>query len=433
MSTVALQTKLFILGLYCVVLIQGNRVSELSDRFLELRNEGVWLVMFYAPWCGHCKNLEPIWNQVAQSLVDLEIRVGRVDCTRFTNVATEFGVHGFPTILFIKGHKTVEYKGDRVREEIVEFAWRMDGPPVRHFPSCDEFHNARNNKKVFFLYVDGNNLDQNVALKDEYTRIAEEFQPLIYFYTAPTFCLSRINGFKIPTKASVYVFKDKTSFKFDEEEGSLKNITLREWINWERFPAFLKITHGNFYQLLKSGKNIAIAVLEENLIGGLSMKMREFKDVVEAIATNNRDRYHEYIIFGWLGQPDLANSVAMMSLSVPNFIIINSVTYQYYMPPVIEDEKVPSPQTMIALLDQVINKSAPAYGGDTMFYRLYRAYFEAKTSLMSMWKGNPLLTTLLLGLPLGLLSIICYTSCCSDILEAEDEEPPYAQSHEKKE
>lgn len=39
-----------------------------------------------------------------------------------------------------------------------------------------------------------------------------------------------------------------------------------------------------------------------------------------------------------------------------------------------------------------------------------------------MWKGNPVLTTVLLGLPLGLLSIICYTICCADILEAGDDE-----------
>lgn len=58
-----------------------------------------FFVQFYAPWCGHCKNLEPIWNQVAQSLVDTDIRVGKIDCTRFTSVAQEFSVSGFPTIL----------------------------------------------------------------------------------------------------------------------------------------------------------------------------------------------------------------------------------------------------------------------------------------------------------------------------------------------
>ena len=53
----------------------------------------------YAPWCAHCKRLDPIWGHVAQHLYATSIRVGRVDCTRFTNVAHNFKVRGFPTIL----------------------------------------------------------------------------------------------------------------------------------------------------------------------------------------------------------------------------------------------------------------------------------------------------------------------------------------------
>ena len=79
-----------------------GKVLELSDRFLPLRKEGMWLMQFYAPWCGHCKKLEPIWKHVAQSLEEFPIRVGRVDCTRFTAVAKEFDVRGFPTIMFLK-------------------------------------------------------------------------------------------------------------------------------------------------------------------------------------------------------------------------------------------------------------------------------------------------------------------------------------------
>lgn len=53
----------------------------------------------YAPWCAHCKRLEPIWGHVAQHLHATSIRVGRVDCTRFANVARAFDVKAFPTIL----------------------------------------------------------------------------------------------------------------------------------------------------------------------------------------------------------------------------------------------------------------------------------------------------------------------------------------------
>ncbi len=77
-----------------------SKVLELSDRFLPMRKEGMWLIKFYAPWCGHCKKLEPVFKHVGQSLAhEPALRVGRIDCTRFASAAAEFGIRGYPTIM----------------------------------------------------------------------------------------------------------------------------------------------------------------------------------------------------------------------------------------------------------------------------------------------------------------------------------------------
>lgn len=57
-------------------------------------------VEFYAPWCGHCKRLAPIWEQLGHELAeDLpDVRVAKLDATRFPNVASALGIHGFPSI-----------------------------------------------------------------------------------------------------------------------------------------------------------------------------------------------------------------------------------------------------------------------------------------------------------------------------------------------
>ncbi len=49
-----------------------------------------------------------------------------------------------------------------------------------------------------------------------------------------------------------------------------------------------------------------------------------------------------------------------------------------------------------------------------------------------MWRGNPVLTTVLFGLPLGFLSFIIYSNCCSDIMDADDDDED-EDDHEKKE
>lgn len=70
----------------------------------------------------------------------------------------------------------------------------------------------------------------------------------------------------------------------------------------------------------------------------------------------------------------------------------------------------------------IVKRVLQAYGGNSVAVRIYRTYFEARTSLADMWKGNPVLTTVLFGLPLGFLSLILYSICCSDILDAEEDE-----------
>ena len=39
-----------------------------------------------------------------------------------------------------------------------------------------------------------------------------------------------------------------------------------------------------------------------------------------------------------------------------------------------------------------------------------------------MWRGNPALTAVLFGLPLGFFALICYSICCADIMDADDED-----------
>lgn len=54
--------------------------------------------------------------------------------------------------------------------------------------------------------------------------------------------------------------------------------------------------------------------------------------------------------------------------------------------------------------------------------RIYRTYFETKRFLVEMWRGNPILTVVLFGLPLGFLSLIVYSIFCADILDADEED-----------
>lgn len=90
----------------------------------------------------------------------------------------------------------------------------------------------------------------------------------------------------------------------------------------------------------------------------------------------------------------------------------------------------PTAQRIFTTFLQLIFSIFQAYGGNSFSVRLYRSYFEAKRSLNDMWRGNPVLTSVIFGLPLGFLSLIMYSICCADIMDADEDDE---DSHEKRE
>ena len=76
-----------------VVLTESNYAD------LVLGSKDIWLVEFYAPWCGHCKQLEPEWNEAAAKLKGT-VKLGKVDATVETGLASKYGIKGYPTIKY---------------------------------------------------------------------------------------------------------------------------------------------------------------------------------------------------------------------------------------------------------------------------------------------------------------------------------------------
>lgn len=73
------------------------------------------------------------------------------------------------------------------------------------------------------------------------------------------------------------------------------NETLYKWVNAERFPTFPKVTRGNINQLFLTNKNLVLAVVEENQLEELAPDMLKFKNMVESVIKNKRNKYHEYV------------------------------------------------------------------------------------------------------------------------------------------
>eukprot|EP00450_Noctiluca_scintillans_P008720 CAMPEP_0194482576 /NCGR_PEP_ID=MMETSP0253-20130528/4460_1 /TAXON_ID=2966 /ORGANISM="Noctiluca scintillans" /LENGTH=261 /DNA_ID=CAMNT_0039322119 /DNA_START=20 /DNA_END=805 /DNA_ORIENTATION=- len=83
-----------------------NFTEHVEDRGLPS------FVKFYAPWCGHCKKLAPLWDDLAGKL-EGKVQVATVDVTHNRWLADEWGVNGYPTLKLIAEGKVREYRGKR--------------------------------------------------------------------------------------------------------------------------------------------------------------------------------------------------------------------------------------------------------------------------------------------------------------------------------
>jgi protein disulfide-isomerase A6 len=92
-------------------------------------------VEFFAPWCGHCKNLAPVWDELASNLeyAKNKIQIAKVDADSEKSLGARFGVQGFPTLKFFDGKSATpeDYTGGRDLESLSDFVKEKTGVRIK--------------------------------------------------------------------------------------------------------------------------------------------------------------------------------------------------------------------------------------------------------------------------------------------------------------
>lgn len=109
--------------------IKPGKVVKLTDANFDrtvMQSNDIWMVEFYAPWCGHCKNLAPEWKLAAKQLKNSGVVLADVDATVHQTLASKFQIKGFPTIKYFMPGSTrasdaQEYPGARNAADITAF------------------------------------------------------------------------------------------------------------------------------------------------------------------------------------------------------------------------------------------------------------------------------------------------------------------------
>ncbi|XP_056642499.1 protein disulfide-isomerase A5 [Diorhabda sublineata] len=271
-----------------------NEVVHLTTNSFDpvIKEESSVLVMFYAPWCGHCKKMKPEYEAAATQMKTDGIpgMLAAVDATKEPTLASRFSVKGYPTVIYFSYG---EHKFDinvRDAHKIIEFMKDPKEPPPPPPPekpwADEESEVVHLNEETFkpFLKKKKHVLIMFYApwcghckkAKPEYTLAAVEFKedPKVEFAAVDctvhsTVCSANdVTGY--PTfKYFSYFNKDTKDYRggrtapdfiaFMREPDKIVNTPPpSESIDWKQETSVLHLTDNNFKQKIKSHKVILV-------------------------------------------------------------------------------------------------------------------------------------------------------------------------------
>ncbi|KAL1562375.1 Protein disulfide-isomerase 2-3, variant 2 [Salvia divinorum] len=153
---------------------------ELNSRNFDelvLKSKELWVVEFFAPWCGHCKKLAPEWKKAANSLKG-QVKLGHVDCDADKSLMGRYNVQGFPTIMVFGADKDspFPYEGARTASAIESFALEQleanaAPPEVTELTSPDVVEEKCGSAAICFVAFLPDILDSKAEGRNKYLEI----------------------------------------------------------------------------------------------------------------------------------------------------------------------------------------------------------------------------------------------------------------------
>ncbi|XP_074624650.1 protein disulfide-isomerase A4-like [Acropora palmata] len=163
-------------------------ITLTKDNFTDvISRESLMLVEFYAPWCGHCKQLAPEYEKAAKMLKedDPPILLAKVDATVESELAQQYDVQGYPTMKVFRKGKASEYKGKRDQHGIASYMREQVGPSSKILTSLKaltDFMKERDDEVIVGFFENESDklleqyLEANNDIRNDYS-FAHTFDP----------------------------------------------------------------------------------------------------------------------------------------------------------------------------------------------------------------------------------------------------------------
>ncbi|EGG23870.1 thioredoxin fold domain-containing protein [Cavenderia fasciculata] len=206
----------------------------------------------FAPWCGHCRKLAPIWKNLAVHFKDSDIKIARVNCDDNSGICGEYDVRGYPTIkLFVEGVKK-DYKGGRTKDTLIKYIDKMFTGYLINVKDQESLDKILNDKKIAMIYVaESEESLKNDPMFDTFKKISFE----LFDTNSPNFVLSIGHSPIEGVKRGIILKRDGELVQFKQSIEKLPS-----WMRFNQYSSLTELNDVSFLPMSETFKNLVMFV-----------------------------------------------------------------------------------------------------------------------------------------------------------------------------
>ncbi|KAF9399273.1 hypothetical protein BGX21_006521 [Mortierella sp. AD011] len=219
----------------------GEVVVLDTDNYQSTLDNGQpWMVEYYAPWCGHCKALAPVYEKVAKELRG-KVNVAKVDCPANEVICRSQQVRGYPTIKLHQYGQATVFQKARDLETLVDFAIGGTKPSITSINNADIATIKASGEVFFVLFYDPKTNEGKEAATKTISKLSQIYYQQFKFYVTGDSQAS--SAFSVTNMPALLVLKDERHYQFT---GSLSDVNAaKAWVEQVKEPIVTAITNAN--------------------------------------------------------------------------------------------------------------------------------------------------------------------------------------------
>jgi len=297
-------------------------VTVLTDsNFESFTQQDLALVEFYAPWCGHCKNLAPEYGEAATLLKDSGVKLGKLDATAHQGHGVS--ISGYPTLKIYRQGKMSDYNGPRQAAGIVAYMKKQVGPAAKPISTKAELKALQNADPavqyaiVAFFNAEGKKQSQ---LQSSFNILSARMRDEFAFGRSTDADLAKSQGVPAGGEAIIaYLRGEKTVYT-----GSSKTAEVEKFIRDNSLPVVGEYTEAT--APIYAARNLPVAQLFINVdrksSGSASKTMTYYTNRLKKVA----ERYSGQLLVSYadkVGQKTAFDNLGFEADEVNTFAILN--------------------------------------------------------------------------------------------------------------